>query len=48
MEQSYGTMAVEIVPGKQESTGISAPLLPRERELTLAHAQTCIFLIMEQ
>jgi hypothetical protein len=26
----------------------SAPTLPRERELTLAHAQMCSFLIMEQ
>jgi hypothetical protein len=27
---------------------ISAPILPRERELSLAHAQSCSFLIMEQ
>jgi hypothetical protein len=27
---------------------ISATLLPRERELSLAHAQRCIFLITEQ
>jgi hypothetical protein len=31
-----------------ESTAISAPLLPIERELSLAHAQRCRFLIMEQ
>jgi hypothetical protein len=31
----------------QESTAISAPILPRERELKLAHAQKCSFLIME-
>jgi hypothetical protein len=41
-------MAVEMVPGKQESTAISASILPRERELSLSHAQKCIFLIMEQ
>jgi hypothetical protein len=41
-------MAVEMFPGKQESTAISAPILPSERELSLAHAQSCIFLIMEQ
>jgi hypothetical protein len=27
---------------------ISAPILPRERELSLEHAQRCSFLIMEQ
>jgi hypothetical protein len=27
---------------------ISAPILPRERDLSLAHAQICTFLIMEQ
>jgi hypothetical protein len=32
----------------QESTAISANSLPRERELSLAHAQRCIFLIIEQ
>jgi hypothetical protein len=32
----------------QESTAISAPMLQRERELSLAHAQRCKFLIMEQ
>jgi hypothetical protein len=30
------------------STEISAPILPRERELSLAHAQRCSFLFMEQ
>jgi hypothetical protein len=37
-----------MVPGKQESTAISAPILPRERELSLAHVQRSIFLNMEQ
>jgi hypothetical protein len=37
-----------MVPGKQESTAISAPKLPRERELNFAHAQRCMFLIIEQ
>jgi hypothetical protein len=32
----------------QETTAISAPILPRERELRLTHAQRCRFLIMEQ
>jgi hypothetical protein len=41
-------MAVEIVPGKKESNAISAPILPRERELSLAHVQRCSFRIMEQ
>jgi hypothetical protein len=40
-------LAVEIIPGKQENTAISAPNLPRERELNLLHAQRCSFLIME-
>jgi hypothetical protein len=48
MEQCCGPLAVEIVPGKQESTAISALILPRERELCLAHAQMCSFLFMEQ
>jgi hypothetical protein len=48
MVQSCGPLAVEIVPGKQENTAISAPILPRERELSLALAQRCSFLIMEQ
>jgi hypothetical protein len=47
MEKCCGPLAVEMVPGKQESTAISAPLLPRVRGLSLAHAQRCIFLIME-
>jgi hypothetical protein len=41
-------MAVEMVPGKQEITAISAPILPRERELSLAHSQRFSFMIMEQ
>jgi hypothetical protein len=45
MKQSCGPLAVEIVPGKH---CFSALNLPRERELSLAHAQRCIFLIMEQ
>jgi hypothetical protein len=45
MEQCCGRLAVEIVPG---NIAISAPILPRERELSLAHAQRCSFLIMEQ
>jgi hypothetical protein len=48
MEQCCGPLAVEIFPGKQENTAISAPILPRERELSLAHAKRYIFLIMEQ
>jgi hypothetical protein len=47
MEQCCGHLPVKIVKGKQESTAISAPILPRERELSLAHAQKCNFLIME-
>jgi hypothetical protein len=34
-----------MVPG---NTAISAPMLPREREISLAHAQRYNFLIMEQ
>jgi hypothetical protein len=45
MEQCCGPVAVELFPG---NTAISAPILPREHELTLAHAQRCSFLIMEQ
>jgi hypothetical protein len=45
MGQSSGPLAVEMF---QEITVISAPILQRERELSLAHAQRCIFLIMEQ
>jgi hypothetical protein len=48
MEHCCGPLAVKIVPGMQESTAISAPILPRERELSLAHAQRYSFLIMEQ
>jgi hypothetical protein len=44
MEQSCGPLAVEMVPA---NTALSAPLLPREREFRLAHAQRCSFLIME-
>jgi hypothetical protein len=48
----YGTvlwsLAVEMVPGKQESSAISAPILPRQREISLEHAQMCSFLIIEQ
>jgi hypothetical protein len=32
----------------QASTAISAPILPRERGLSLAHAQRCSLLIIEQ
>jgi hypothetical protein len=32
----------------QESTAISAPILPIERELSLEHVQRCSFLIMKQ
>jgi hypothetical protein len=32
----------------QENTAISAPILPLERELSLAHAQRWSFLIIEQ
>jgi hypothetical protein len=31
---------------KEGNTAISAHILPRERELSLAHAQKCSFLIM--
>jgi hypothetical protein len=48
MEQCCGPLTVEMVPGKQESTAISAPILPRERELSLLHAQKCSFLIIVQ
>jgi hypothetical protein len=48
MKQYCGPQAVEIIPGKQESTAISAPILPRERERSLVHAQRCSFLIMEE
>jgi hypothetical protein len=42
---SFGILAVEMVP---EEHCYSAPILPRERELSLAHVQRCNFLIMEQ
>jgi hypothetical protein len=41
----FGLLAIEMVPG---NTAISAHFLPRERDLSLAHAQRCSFLIMEQ
>jgi hypothetical protein len=37
-----------MVPRNQESTAILATILPRVRGLSLAHAQKCSFLIMEQ
>jgi hypothetical protein len=43
MEQCCGPLEVEMFPG---NTAIAAPILTRERELTLALAQRCIFLIM--
>jgi hypothetical protein len=45
IEQRYGSLSVEIF---RLNTEISAPILPRERELSLAHSQMCSFLIMEQ
>jgi hypothetical protein len=48
MVQNCGPRAVKMVPGKQEITAISAPILPREGELSLAHVQSCSFMIMEQ
>jgi hypothetical protein len=48
MEPCCGLLAVEMVPGKQENTAISAPILPRQREFSLANAQWCSFLISEQ
>jgi hypothetical protein len=45
MEQCCGLLAVEIFPGNTE---ISALILPREREISLAHVQRCSFLFMEQ
>jgi hypothetical protein len=48
MEHGCGPLAVEMFPGMQERTAISAHVLPRERELSLAHAQRYIFQIMEQ
>jgi hypothetical protein len=46
--QCCGPLAEEIVPGKKEFTAISAPILPRERELSLEQEQRCSFLINEQ
>jgi hypothetical protein len=43
MEQCCGALAVEIVPG---NIAISESILPREREISLAHAQGFSFLIM--
>jgi hypothetical protein len=48
MEQCFGTLALEMFPGNQEKTAISASILPREREVSLEHAQSCSFLIMDQ
>jgi hypothetical protein len=48
MEQCSGPLAIEIIPGNQESTVISAPILARERELRLLHEQRCSFLNKEQ
>jgi hypothetical protein len=48
MEQCSGPLAVETLPGKHESTAISAPILPRVREFSLAHAKKCSFLVLEQ
>jgi hypothetical protein len=45
MEQFCGPLAVEIFPG---NTDISAPILPRERDISLAHEQRCSFPILEQ
>jgi hypothetical protein len=46
MEQSCGPLAVEIVPGKD--CDFSTYLDKKERDLCLAHAPGCIFLISEQ
>jgi hypothetical protein len=45
MEQCCGSLVVERVPG---NTAISALILQRERELSLAHGQWCRILIMKQ
>jgi hypothetical protein len=45
MEKCFGPLAVEIVPG---NIAISAPILPREGEVSLEHEQRCSFLIMEE
>jgi hypothetical protein len=44
MEQCYGPLAVEMVPGKHYDF---STYLPRERELSMAHAQRCRVIIME-
>jgi hypothetical protein len=45
IEQSSSPLAVEVFP---ERTAITEPILPREREFSLAHAQRCSFLIIDQ
>jgi hypothetical protein len=45
MEQCSGPLTVEMVPG---NSAISAPILPKESEISLPHAQWCSFLIMEK
>jgi hypothetical protein len=45
MENSCVPLTVEMVPG---NIPISVTILPREREISLEHAQRCSFLIMEQ
>jgi hypothetical protein len=45
MEKSCDPLPVEKI---HESTAFSVPILPKERELSLAHEQRCSFLIMEQ
>jgi hypothetical protein len=45
MEQCCGPLTLEMNPG---NTAISALILPRERELSLALAHRCSLLIMEQ
>jgi hypothetical protein len=44
MKQRCGPLVVKIVP---ESTAISSPIFPKEREFSLEHVQKCSFLIME-
>jgi hypothetical protein len=43
IEQSCGSLSVEMFPG---NIAISATILLRGRELSVAHAQRCSFLIM--
>jgi hypothetical protein len=45
MEQCFSRLAVEMFPGKHCDFKF---ILPRERELSLEHAQRCRFLFMEQ